>query len=135
MNVTVLRKKCKLTLWNGEPNVCQVCNSVIIDGRRKVYCSAKCSKWFEANHVWRRARTAARRRDKYSCTVCGVHKNVTPIDVDHREPINGMNYNIPSCMHHQDNLQTLCKVHHKEKTADEASLRAAKRKEEKPDSI
>lgn len=128
MDIVLLRKTCMLTVWNGEADKCQVCNSELVDNRRTVYCSKKCSLWWERNHVWRKARPAARRRDKYCCTICGVHRNVEPVDVDHRTPINGVNYNIPSCIHHQDNLQTLCKTHHKVKTAGEASLRAEKRK-------
>lgn len=124
MDISKLRADCKLTLWNGEPGCCQICSTPITDKRRTVFCSKKCSLWWERNHVWRKARTAARRRDKYSCTICNVHKNVEPVDVDHRSPINGANYNNPSCIHHQDNLQTLCKTHHKEKTATEAKLRA-----------
>lgn len=128
MNVTELRKNCKLTLWSGEAKRCQVCNIAIEDNRRTVFCSKKCSLWWERNHVWRKARPAARRRDKYCCTICNVHKNIVNIDVDHIVPVNGVNYNIPSCSHHQDNLQTLCIVHHKEKTSVEAKLRAEKRK-------
>lgn len=131
MDVTVLRKECTLTVWSGDSGFCQVCNVELPSGRRTVFCSPKCSRWFEVNHVWRRARTAARRRDKYSCTSCGVHKTVEGVDVDHREPVNGVNYNVPSCLHHQENLQTLCKTHHKEKTASEASARAAERKKAK----
>lgn len=128
MDVVKLRIVCNLTLWSGDGSLCQVCNNEITDKRRSVFCSKKCSSWWENNHVWRRARTAARRRDKYSCIICGVHRNEEPVDVDHRNPINGINYNIPSCIHHQDNLQTLCKTHHKEKTASEASARANERK-------
>lgn len=128
MDIVELRIVCKLTLWSGDSSLCQVCNNEIIDKRRSVFCSKKCSLWWEKNHLWRKARTATRRRDKYSCVICGVHKSVESIDVDHRNPINGINYNIPSCIHHQDNLQTLCKTHHKEKTASEASARADERK-------
>lgn len=129
MDIVTLRTECVLTVWSESDGCCQVCDTVIIDKRRSVFCSKKCGAWWERNHVWRKARIAARRRDKYCCVKCGVHRDVEGIDVDHVSPVNGLNYNTPSCLHHQDNLQTLCKKHHKEKTAFEAGVRALKRRE------
>lgn len=129
INVTVLREQCSLTVWSGDEGKCQVCDNVIVEGRRTVYCSKKCSLWWERNHVWRKARVNARRKGKYACSVCGETKATTKIEVDHRQPINGVNYNIPSCIHHEDNLQVLCKKHHNEKSSLEASLRAESRRQ------
>lgn len=124
MDIAKLRTDCTITAWSGADGKCQVCNSEISDKRRTVFCSKKCSLWWERNHVWRKARIATRRRDNYSCIICNSHKDITPIEVDHIIPVNGVSYNTPSCLHHQDNLQTLCKKHHNDKTSLEAKNRA-----------
>lgn len=108
VDLRVLRIDCTLTQWVGEQNVCQWCMSSL-DGlsRRTAWCSSKCSRAWERNHVWRIARSAARRRDKYSCIKCGEHKTVKPIEVNHIVPLVGKGYGV-SCSHHLSNLEALC---------------------------
>lgn len=135
VNLTELRQSCVLSKWNGAESCCQWCNqSLVSDGRRKVFCSSKCSLAFERNHLWNRARSSAKRRDKYSCRECGAHKSEVKIEVDHVRPLASdaqTTYSTPSCFHHQDNLKTLCRKHHLEKTALEAAERAATRRDNK----
>lgn len=124
-----LRIECVLTTYNGSENTCQWCDNPLPEkSGRTVFCSDRCSRMWERNHIWRKARTAARRRDKYACVKCGVHKTVTKIEVNHINPLNGAKYSTPSCFHHLDNLETLCVDHHKEITKEQAKARAEKRK-------
>lgn len=126
-----LRAACSMTVYDGSEGVCQWCAQSLSVARRTVFCSDKCRRAWEQNHVWRKARTAARRRDKYVCVKCGEGKTTTKIEVNHITPMNGVNYNIPSCNHHQNNLETLCVKHHKEETKKQAGERARLRKEGK----
>lgn len=128
-----LRIECILTSYNGLEKTCQWCNNALPENSgRSVFCSDKCARTWEKNHIWRKARTAARRRDKYACVKCGTNKNTTKIEVNHIEPLNGAKYSTPSCSHHLQNLETLCIDHHKEITKTQAQARAEKRKN--PDS-
>jgi 5-methylcytosine-specific restriction endonuclease McrA len=117
MDYRIERIECSLSIWVGKENHCQWCNSEIpSSSRRSVWCSSKCSKLWEKNHVWRFARAAARRRDKYACIECGLsRKDGNKIEVNHINPLVGRGYHY-GCVHHLDNLETLCLVHHREKT-------------------
>lgn len=66
------------------------------------------------------AREAARKRDGRRCVRCG---SGIGIEVNHIEPRNGQGYG-NGCHHHQDNLETLCKVHHREVTNEQRLVRA-----------
>lgn len=114
--------------WCGEP----------LPKRRRSWCSDRCNDAFWTNHWWSLARRAAKRRDKYRCSLCGhvppkrptrrTHasdraykaamsvwrkaRKTDRLEVNHREACNGAHGEI-SCSHHLDNLETLCVDCHK----------------------
>ena len=61
---------------------------------------------------WRRLRLRALRRDGWACVVCGSRLR---LEVDHVQPVERR----PDLALSLDNLQTLCRAHHIEKTAAE----------------
>ena len=65
---------------------------------------------FRENHVWSVARDVALRRDGGACVVPGCG-SMERLEVNHIEPLAGRPRS-ESCMHHQDNLETLCHEHH-----------------------
>lgn len=68
-------------------------------------------------YAWRLTRDRVLRRDKYCCVMCGAASWVVPAtDVDHIVPkeFGGDDSD--------DNLQSLCKDHHKVKTQSESAL-------------
>jgi len=112
------------------------------------------------NHWWSVARNAAKRRDRYRCRRCGVRgpkrpaasahrtrkaylaalrayreeKQVARLEVNHIDPCAGRHAQL-SCVHHLDNLETLCLPCHKEHTAAlraERALRAPARRKTVP---
>jgi hypothetical protein len=96
---------------------------------------------FWNNHWWTQARRAAKRRDRYRCCECGHEPPKRPtrrrfpsetayraamrvwrsgrraarLEVNHREPALGAHGTL-SCLHHLDNLETLCVACHLVKT-------------------
>jgi 5-methylcytosine-specific restriction endonuclease McrA len=122
--IVIQRIECELSLYSGGEYTCQWCAvELIVGGKRTVWCSSKCRLTWERNHLWNRARSAARRRDKYACKVCGKSKaEGHKIEVNHIEPLVGRGYHY-GCVHHQNNLETLCKEHHQEKTNEQRQNR------------
>lgn len=102
-----LRAACDLSAWAGRAGACQWCDTDIPAGRRRTWCSEACRRAFERNHVWRVARAAARRRDRYTCRRCGRSKADAPIEVNHIVPVAGTGYGV-SCKQHLSGLETLC---------------------------
>lgn len=98
---------------------CQHCDRPLpAGGRRRTWCSDKCRRTFERNHIWRRARIAARRAGKYRCAwPGGCHTGDDHLEVHHVNPVGPDGY-IPSCSHHQANLQVLCHTHHVQVTVE-----------------
>jgi 5-methylcytosine-specific restriction endonuclease McrA len=99
-----------------------------LPARRRTWCSDACGRRFWTNHWWTLARRAAKRRDKYACRRCG-HKppkrgdphfralrKTERLEVNHRIEALGRHGEI-SCVHHLDNLETLCVRCHKTETA------------------
>jgi hypothetical protein len=110
--------------------------------RRRTWCSDRCGEAFWTNHWWTLARSAAKRRDKYRCRRCGhvapkrpsrvrfadeaayraamrawrAGKPVNRLEVNHRVPALGAHRAL-SCLHHLENLETLCVACHRETTA------------------
>jgi hypothetical protein len=110
--------------------------------RRRTWCSERCSDAFWDNHWWSRARAAAKKRDKYRCAQCGhvppkrptrarfpvesayrtamrawrAGRTENRVEVNHRRPALGAHGTL-SCIHHLDNLETLCVLCHKAITA------------------
>lgn len=120
---------------------CAWCGEPLPAGRRS-WCSDRCGDAFWANHWWSVARHSAKRRDRYSCRRCGTRGPKRPVktkfakraayltalrawreqklagrlEVNHIRPAAGRHREL-SCVHHLDNLETLCLACHKAHTA------------------
>jgi len=134
------RISCPLGAWSGEPGRCQLCNQLIESTRRRTWCSNKCAREWQRNHIWRFARSAAKRRAKYHCQLEGCTAERRDCEVNHISARNGGGYG-PGCHHHlspdQDGvggLEVLCRAHHAKVTAAQAKARAQARQiaREKP---
>jgi len=128
------RITCHLSAWRGELGRCQWCDLVIVAARRRTWCSDSCGRAWQRNHIWRFARSAAKRRAKYRCTREGCDAARRDCEVNHIEPRNGGGYG-PGCHHHLEagpdgkgGLEVLCRRHHAEITAQQAATRAAARR-------
>jgi len=111
-------------LLHPKPGHCDWCGKKLI-GQRKRWCSTNCNGAYKANHRFTRAKEALKKAAAwYACEICGTWTQ-TP-DVDHIVPADGAHRNW-SCIHHQNNLQILCKECHKPRTAAQAKARAKKR--------
>lgn len=119
------------------PGACAWCATPLA-GRRRVWCGDRCATKFWTNHWWSLARAAAKRRDKYACVRCGRALPKRPtrarfpreaafraatrawraarkrerLEVNHIAPARGAHRKL-SCLHHLDNLETLCVDCHK----------------------
>jgi hypothetical protein len=136
-------------LAQGRPGSCCWCGAVL-PPRRRTWCSDRCGEAFWENHWWSVARRAAKRRDKYRCRRCGHAPPKRPskarfpraaefraamrawragrpterLEVNHRLPALGAHRAL-SCVHHLENLETLCVACHRVETA--AGLQGARR--------
>jgi DNA-directed RNA polymerase subunit RPC12/RpoP len=93
-----------------------------------MWCSDRCAERFWNNHWWTLARRAAKRRDRYRCKRCGhkppprshpTYKRLRKTDrleVNHIRQALGAHRAL-SCLHHLENLETLCLDCHREQTA------------------
>jgi len=152
------RITCALSQWTGEIGRCHWCNEVITGKRRRTWCSDACGRawqrehiWrfarsaakrracgraWQREHIWRFARSAAKRRAKYRCTKPGCTAERRDCEVNHIQALNGLGYG-PGCHHHSKadahggGLEVLCRAHHAEITAAQATARAAARREAK----
>lgn len=115
---------------NGQP-LCLVCDGVIIDPRRKTFCSQACSD----NHYIRTrpdfARLKVFERDHGICALCGIDTMANRIGPKHSRGTGHLwqaDHIIPvvegggECT--LDNLRTLCTSCHKSETAALAGRRA-----------
>jgi hypothetical protein len=128
-------------LSQARPGGCAWCGAAL-PPRRRTWCSDRCATAFWNNHWWTLARRAAKRRDRYRCRRCGheppkrpararfasetayrsamrtwrAAKAANRLEVNHREPALGAHGTL-SCLHHLDNLETLCVGCHRETTA------------------
>lgn len=128
------RITCPLGKWSGESGRCQLCNSVIESTRRRTWCSNKCAREWQRNHIWRFARSAAKRRAKYHCQRIGCSAERRDCEVNHITARDGGGYG-PGCHHHLSpneigvgGLEVLCRAHHAEVTAAQARGRAEARR-------
>lgn len=128
------RLNCTLSAWTGTPGNCQWCDQPLADARRRSWCSNRCARAWEREHVWRHARAAAKRRAKYHCEREACLAERLDCEVNHLTPRDGAGYG-PGCHHHQrpddsgtGGLEVLCRRHHAEVTAAQATTRAARRK-------
>ena len=130
------RITCVLSQWTGEIGRCHWCNEVITGKRRRTWCSDSCGRAWQREHIWRFARSAAKRRAKYRCTKPGCTAERRDCEVNHIQALNGLGYG-PGCHHHSKadahggGLEVLCRAHHAEITAAQATARAAARREAK----
>ena len=128
-------------LARGAPGACGWCGAAL-PSRRRTWCSDACADDFWRNHWWSLARRAAKRRDRYRCRHCGQPQPPRPsrrrfpreadfraamrtwrserktrrLEVNHRLPARGAHRSL-SCLHHLDNLETLCTGCHRAVTA------------------
>ena len=128
------RIECHLSVWTGIRGRCQWCDVQITVSRRRTWCSDACGRAWQREHIWRFARATAKRRAKYRCTREGCSAARRDCEVNHREPRNGGGYG-PGCHHHlrpdendRGGLEVLCRAHHAEVTAQQATERAAARR-------
>lgn len=128
------RVTCPLSVWAGEPGRCQWCNEPLAQTRRRTWCSEKCGRAWQREHIWRFARSAAKRRSKYLCTRAECTAARRDCEVNHLEPRAGRGYG-PGCHHHvlpdltgRGGLEVLCHAHHAEVTAAQAAARALLRR-------
>ena len=128
------RITCSLSTWRGESGRCQWCNDIIDSPRRRTWCSNICARAWQRNHIWRFARSAAKRRAKYFCERPGCTAVRRDCEVNHRTARDGGGYG-PGCHHHLSpdqnglgGLEVLCRAHHREVTTAQAKARAAARR-------
>ncbi len=134
MSLVEERISCPLGQWNGEPGRCQLCNQLIESTRRRTWCSNKCAREWQRNHIWRFARSAAKRRAKYRCQQQGCTAERRDCEVNHISARDGGGYG-PGCHHHLNpdkngvgGLEVLCRAHHAKVTAAQARARAELRR-------
>ena len=133
MTLVEERILCPLGTWSGEQGKCQLCNNLIESTRRRTWCSNKCAREWQRNHIWRFARSAAKRRAKYRCQQIGCTAERRDCEVNHILARNGGGYG-PGCHHHLSpdqngvgGLEVLCRAHHAKVTAAQAKARAQAR--------
>ena len=128
------RITCTLSAWQGEAGRCQWCNIRIEVARRRTWCGNACARAYQRNHIWRFARSAAKRRAKYFCERPDCTAERRDCEVNHRTAREGGGYG-PGCHHHLSpdqnglgGLEVLCRAHHREITTAQAKERAARRR-------
>jgi hypothetical protein len=99
--------------WDGDPNHCRWDNRPLT-GRSDRWCTPRCRRTAEANHVWSKARDAALVRDGDACTRpgCGIG---TDLEVHHLTAVLGA-HDVDGCHHHLAGLLTLCRPDHQHET-------------------
>lgn len=107
------------------PGRCGACAKALV-GRRTRWCSRACSRSWRENHLWTYARRAARRRDRHTCRHCRT--KVEKVEVNHITALAGVKRAEAGCLHHLDNLESLCVDCHHKVTAAQAADRAAARR-------
>jgi len=153
----VLLSACTLAHTSGTG--CAWCGAEL-PKRRRTWCSDRCGDAFWNNHWWSLARRAAKRRDKYCCRRCGERAPKRPIranftrekaykdairtwrqnrkserlEVNHIVPAAG-NHRQLSCLHHLNNLETLCVRCHRVETDKLARSRRKKDKAVSQDAV
>lgn len=101
---------------------CVECQGVLPDGRSP-YCGRVCRWRFQGRYFWDAARIYVMHRDRYTCQRCHRRLRVAQLEVDHRLEIRRGG---PALEY--ENLQTLCRPCHREKTAAFLRERAAVRR-------
>jgi hypothetical protein len=111
-------RACPLSTWQGDPMACRWCNR-LLPARATRWCAAQCRITATTNHDYRLAHDAALARDGFRCTRPGCGATATldrAIETNHIELARGR-HDQPGCIHHLENLESLCGRHHDEVTA------------------
>lgn len=98
------------------PGVCDRCCATLPPRRRR-WCSDECSAAYFADHVFAHSRERARKRDNRRCAN-GCEPTWEGVEVDHIVAARGA-HSKHSCVHHLDNLRTLCRPCHVKRTAEQ----------------
>ena len=112
--------------WEPYCGICAACGADLVDtgyGCRKQPEQPReetCVQRWRENHQWGYARPAALKRDGHQCVrdgcdVGGWKLQGLLVEVHHVLPRRGDTATL-SCLHHLDNLETLCHPHHVEVT-------------------
>jgi hypothetical protein len=99
---------CELSKWGRgyrDLLACRWCNEPLRGATG--FCGQQCRDVARGNHYFNEARKLRRWADGHRCTGCGKSGTGVTIEIDHIERAWGR-HNVPSCIHHQDNLQSLC---------------------------
>lgn len=138
-------RACELNVYTGEPGTCRWCAGALPrtkDGRvhaRWRWCSDACARRWTREHHFSVARSAAIDRDGGACVWCGATERDRPdaeprdhgtgysialpdgrswLEVDHVDPAQGR-HGTRDCVHHVDNLRTLCRPCHRQRTREQ----------------
>jgi 5-methylcytosine-specific restriction endonuclease McrA len=84
---------------------------VELPSHRQAYCSRRCRWRFHGHYFWDAARTYVLHRDRFRCRQCKGRFRVRQLEVDHIVEIGRGGAPLD-----YDNLQTLCRACHREKT-------------------
>jgi 5-methylcytosine-specific restriction endonuclease McrA len=109
---------------------CRYCGKGIFKGEKlnmRASWHEHCLKEYKLIYWPKETRKAVWRRDRGTCASCGTKCHIKNWDLDHRQPLIEAKGRIEFWK--MDNLATLCKPCHKEKTSREATARAAARRE------
>ena len=129
---TINALACPLSAWTGRDGHCHWCDRRIPDNRT-AWCGPVCVRAYNKQHIWGRARAAARRRAKYHCERPGCAAARRDIEINHIVPRDNAGYG-PGCHHHLDpdpvtgtgGLEALCRTHHQKVTAEQRTARKAR---------
>ena len=89
---------------------CVECGQAL-PSRRTPYCSRRCQWRFHGHYFWDSARSYVLLRDRYTCGVCHRMLRARALDVDHIIEIA-----LGGAALEYSNLQTICRLCHREKT-------------------
>lgn len=111
-----LIKKCRFIAGPFPPSAgkCDYCGKKRPEGRKR-WCSDECSRAIWNTHSFPVTRKAALKRDGYKCRFCGKSSYLVKLEVDHIKAAEGR-HGILHCVHHVENLRTLCEACHKKVT-------------------
>ena len=107
----------------GEWGRCVYC-SVIINGRKKKFCSKDHREEMYTNYLWNWLRKRFLYQKRYVCKVCHGYAD----EVDHIKEISSFNTDLAKAKacYDEKNLQALCRKCHKKKTAEYLKKRFSK---------
>lgn len=106
---------CELQHGIGDASVCDWC-ATALTGKQKRWCSRNCQWEWKRNHLYTQSKRRLLATNAwYECDHCGWWFQGTDIEVNHKVQAFGR-HNKADCVHHQDNLEILCKPCHRKVT-------------------